>query len=337
VELVTTRGVGDAELGVVDTREVEGTSGLHLAHGEAERPRIGGDVINGSIGEVSAVHFSNYVMVIDVRCVFEERSTINVQSGGIKFVLLSVITISRLTRDKMNGFHWMIEIREVKLGIGVRRWLVLSLGDEELMVVVCEELALFGIEVHIVAVYLGGTTGGVTIAALHTNLDIVVLERHKGKTLRPVLTKEERNHVVVPGVVTLTGIGGDCETGLSTRIPHEGIVDALNVEGVKLRNLLSTNPKSKLGRSGSVLGEETISIGRDIRNISILDPNVAHEITLRANRNGNFVVRTESSDVIQALRLHGEVGVAFIVLTEEADLGITRDVDILGTHRHELN
>ena len=34
---------------------------------------------------------------------------------------------------------------------------------------------------------------------------------------------------------------------------------------------------------------------------------------------------------------HGEVGVAFVVLTEEADLGVTRDVDILGAHRHKLN
>jgi len=296
VKLVTTRGVGDAELGVIDTREVKGPGGLHLAHSQTERPRIGGDIVNGNIGKVGAVHFSNYVVVIDMGCVFEERSTIDVQSGGVKFVLVRVIRISRLTRHEVKRLHRVIEISKVKLCVGIRRWLVLSLSDEELVLVFCEELTLIGVKVHIVAVDLGGTIGGVTITALHTNFDIVILECHEGETLRPVLTKEERNHVVVPGMVTLTGIGGDCETSLSTRIPHESIVNALNVEGVKLRNLLTTNPKSKLGRRGSVLGEETISIGCDIRDVSVLNPDVTHEITLGTNGNGNFVVRTESSD-----------------------------------------
>mgnify|MGYP005991113599 CR=1 FL=1 len=73
---------------------------------------------------------------------------------------------------------------------------------------------------------------------------------------------------------------------------------------------------------------------RDTRG---LDPDVAHEITLGADRDGDFVISTKRTDVIHTFGLHGEVGITLVVLTEEADLGITRDVDILGTHRHELN
>jgi hypothetical protein len=79
VKLVTTRGAGDAELGVIDTREVEGTSGLHLAHGEAEWPREGGKIIEDVVGEIRAVHFRYDVVVIDVRCVSSKRaSTVDV-------------------------------------------------------------------------------------------------------------------------------------------------------------------------------------------------------------------------------------------------------------------
>ena len=78
VELVTTGGVGDDKLGIVDAREVKGASGLHLAHSEAERPRVGGEIIQDVVGEIRAVHFGHDVVMIDVRCVFEKGSTIDV-------------------------------------------------------------------------------------------------------------------------------------------------------------------------------------------------------------------------------------------------------------------
>mgnify|MGYP001052881394 FL=1 len=65
-----------------------------------------------------------------------------------------------------------------------------------------------------------------------------------------------------------------------------------------------------------------------------LNPDVAHEITLRTNGNGDFVGRTKGTDIIHTLGLHGEVGVALVVLTEKADLGVASDVHILSTDRH---
>jgi hypothetical protein len=260
--------------------------------------------------------------------------TVNVERRSIEGVFSRVVGIIGVTRHEVERLHWVVEVAEVKLSVGVRRQLVLSLGDEKFVLIVGEELALISVEVDIVTVDLWGTNGGVIVTALHTNLDIVVLERHEGETLRPVFTEEEGNHEVVTRVVLLTSVRGHSERRLGRGVTHQRIVNTLNVEGVKLRHLLTTNPQLEFGGVGGGTREETVGVTRNVRDEGILDPNVAHEITLRANGNGNLVVRTESTDVVQALRLHGEVGVAFVVLTEEADLGITRDVDILGAHRH---
>jgi len=255
VKLVTTRGVGDAELRVIDTREVEGTSGLHLAHGETERPRVGGNIVNGAVGEVGGVHLSHDVVVIHTRHVLEEGNAVNVEGRGIETIFLVIFQLIGFTRHEVERLHRVVEVAEVKLSVGVRRWLVLSLSDEEFMLVVGEELALISVEVHIVAVDLGGTSGGVTITALHTNLDIVVLERHEGETLRPVFTKEEGNHVVVSGVVLLTGVCGRSERSFGGRVTHESVVNTLNVEGVELRHLLTTNPQLKFSGAGGTGGK----------------------------------------------------------------------------------
>jgi len=79
VKLVTTSGVGKTELRVIDTRKVEGTSGLHLAHGEAERPRIGGKIIDYIIGKVGTVHLWYDIVVIHIRGVFEQRDTVDIK------------------------------------------------------------------------------------------------------------------------------------------------------------------------------------------------------------------------------------------------------------------
>jgi len=114
-------------------------------------------------------------------------------------------------------------------------------------------------------------------------------------------------------------------------------VYTLNEERIKLGNQLSTNPELELSGLRSGRRKQAIGVVLYIGNKSVFDPDVAHEITLRTNRDGDFVVRTEGADVIHTLRLHSEVGITFVVLAEEADLGFARDVDILGTHRHKLN
>jgi hypothetical protein len=67
------------------------------------------------------------------------------------------------------------------------------------------------------------------------------------------------------------------------------------------------------------------------------NPNITQEVTLGPDRDRNLVIGTERTNVIHALRFHGKVGIALVVLTEKANLWITRDVHILGTHGDKLD
>jgi len=200
-----------------------------------------------------------------------------------------------------------------------------------------EVLTFISVKVDVVTIDLGSAPRGEVIPALDTNLNIVILECYERKSLSPVLTKKEGNHVMVASVVFLAGVSSHRERSLSRRIAHEWVVNTLNIEGIEFGHLLTTNPESEFGGVGSGVGEKASRVLLNLGDTISLDPDIAHEVTLGADGNCNLVRSTKSADVIHALRLHGEVGVALIVLTKEADLGVTRDVHILGTHRHELN
>jgi len=310
---------------------------LHLAHGEAERPRVGGEVVENVIGEVSGVHLGYDIVMIDVGRVLEEGDTVDVQGRGVEVEFLTPCGTRRLARNEVKRFHGVVEVAEINFSVGVRRELILSLGDEKFVFGIGEELSLISVKVHVVTEDLGGGGGGITIAALHTNLNIVVLKGYEGQGLSPVLAKEERNHVVVTRVVLLAGVGGNCKRSLSRGIAHERIVNTLDVQRVQLGNLLTTNPESELGWARSIAREKTIGVCHHVGDLCVFDPDVAHEITLGADGDGDFIRSTKGADVIHALRLHGEVGITLIVLAEETDLGVTGDVHILSTDRYELN
>ena len=191
MKLVTTTGVVENKLRVIDAREVKGTRGLHLAHGEAERPRVGGKIIDDVIGEIGAVHLGYDIVVIDIRGVLEKSGTVDVKGRGVEIVLISPTSTSRLTRDNVKRLHRVVKVAEVNIGVGVRSELVLSLCDENLMILIGKELSLIGIEINVVTIDLGGFVGGETIAALDTNLNIVILEGNEGKRLGPILPEEE--------------------------------------------------------------------------------------------------------------------------------------------------
>jgi len=82
VKLVATSGAVEHELGVIDTREVKGPGGLHLAHSQTERPRVGGKIIEDVIGEIGTVHLGNDIMVVDVGSVLEKCGTVDVEGRG---------------------------------------------------------------------------------------------------------------------------------------------------------------------------------------------------------------------------------------------------------------
>jgi len=245
--------VGKGELRVIDTREVQGTGGLHLAHGEAEGPRVGGNVVDCTIGEIGAMHFGDDVMVIHVRHVFEKGGTVDVKRCSVKAVFLDVVGIIGITGHEVEGLDWVIEIAQVNVSIGVGGELVLCLGDEKFVFIVREVLTLICIEVDVVTEHLGGHIGCKSITALDTNFNIVILECDEGERLGPVFPKEEGDHVVVPRVILFPGVGGDSEGSLSRRVPHEGVMNTLNVKGVKCGDQLTTDPKLEFCGAGSGL------------------------------------------------------------------------------------
>jgi len=114
-------------------------------------------------------------------------------------------------------------------------------------------------------------------------------------------------------------------------------VYTLNEEGIELRYLLTTNIKTEFGWVRGILRKETGGVVLYTRDIGSLNPDVTHEVTLGTNRDGNFIVRGESTNVIHTLRLHREVSMAFVILTKKTDLWITSDEYILGSNRHEIN
>jgi len=120
--------------------------------------------------------------------------------------------------------------------------LVLCLGNEKFMFIVCEELALFRVKVDIVTVDPGGVGGNVPIATLDTDLDVVVLKRHEREHLGPVFTEEERNHVMITCVVFLPSVGRESHRRLRGGVTHEWVVYTLNKKRIQLGNLLTTNP-----------------------------------------------------------------------------------------------
>jgi len=213
---------------------------------------------------------------------------------------------------------------------------MLSLCDQNLVFVIDEKGTLIGIQVNVVTPNLGATGWCVTVTALDANLHIVILEGHQWKTLGPVFTEEEWNHVVITAMVRLLVIGCDGARSLRRRITEKGVVYTLDEKGVELRHLLTTDPQAEFSRTRRIRGEQAVRVGLDIGDVSILDPDVTHEVTLRTDRNGNLVIGTEGTDVIHTLGLHCEVSMAFIVLSKKRNLGISSDEYILGTYRHKL-
>jgi len=331
VKLVATSGAVEHELGVIDTREVEGACGLHLAHGETERPRVSGKIIDDVLGEIGAVHLGNNVVVVDVGGVLKESCTVNVERRCTKVVFVRPVTTRRLTRNKMKRFDGVVKVAQINVGISVGSELMLSLGDEEFVLGIGEILALISVKVDVVTKDLGCSVRGKTITALYTDLDVMILKRNEGESLGPIFTKEKGNHVMITSVVLLTGVGGHSERSFSSRVTHEWVVNTLNVEGIELGYLLTTDPKGKCSWVGGVVREKTIRVLLNLRNTISLDPDVAHKITLGTNGDSDLVGITESADVIHALGLHGEVGIALVVLTEKADLRGASDVHILST------
>jgi len=94
-------------------------------------------------------------------------------------------------------------------------------------------------------------------------------------------------------------------------------VNTLNEKRIEVAHFLTTNPKRKLGRAGVVGAKETGRVGTTAADIGGLDPDVAQEITLSAQRNHNLVTTGEGPNIIETLGLECEVRMSLIILMEK--------------------
>lgn len=112
------------------------------------------------------MHLRYNIMMIDVGSILVESGTVNVEGRSAESVLVVPLLASGRTRNKVERFHWMVEVAEIHLGISVGSWLVLGLSEQDLMFIIGEVLALFGIKVNVITINLWSTLRGVTIPAL---------------------------------------------------------------------------------------------------------------------------------------------------------------------------
>tara|TARA_R110002049_G_C9147520_1_gene560032 strand:- start:2313 stop:2756 length:444 start_codon:yes stop_codon:yes gene_type:complete len=132
-------------------------------------------------------------------------------------------------------------------------------------------------------------------------------------------------------------IEGESTRSLGLSILVQNVMDTLDVEGINLGNLLATNPKLELSGSGIILVEETGISGTDATDVFSLNPHITQEITLGLDGNGNLITTSEGTDVIEPFWFDREVGIPLVILSKKRHLGLTSNIDILGTHRHEVN
>jgi len=236
----------------------------------------------------------------------------------------------------------VVKIRKINFGISRGHWLILGLGDENLVFIVDEEFTFIGIEIHVVTKYFHVARRERTPTALHADFDLVILETYERKGLGPVITEKEWKDVVVRVCGRAKSILGDFIEGYGARrlslvILVQEIVNTLNVQGVDLRNLLSTDPELELSSGRFILIEKTEVGITGSTDVFRLDPYVTEKITLGLDGYSDFITATEGTDVIKAFGLDGEISVPLVVLTEKSYLGLTSDVHILSTHRNEVN
>jgi hypothetical protein len=148
---------------------------LRLVHGYTERPSESGDGAESILWEDGAVHLWYNVVVVGSGHILKERCTVNIESGCIESPVSRPLVGVSLRRNNVDGLDWVVEVSKINLGIRGTHELVLSLSEENLVLIVGEEIAFGCIEVHIRTEYLYVAGSKCAIPALHPDLNIVIL------------------------------------------------------------------------------------------------------------------------------------------------------------------
>ncbi len=220
---------------------------------------------------------------------------------------------------------------------------VLELFNEVLVTLLGEAAALLGVEVDVVTPDL--EDGGVEVVGelggeVKVKTDLVVLEGDEGEVKSGVAVEEEDEgeHELggttdgISGHLSPVGLLGLVEAGLRVESPPALVV---------LVDALTTNGKLD-GSDGALGGPATRDVsltgtGRKSGGTLELDVHVTNEITVAGDGDGD-ATRVGNGTVDGLLDvLHSEVSVALVDGLEEGNLGVTGQVDVLGTVGNKLH
>ena len=119
----------------------------------------------------------NHIVVVHVGRVFEEGSTVDVETGGTKLEPVRRViprSIIGVPRHHVQTLAWVVKIGYVHRLVGGREPLILRLSYQYLMFPVGEKFPFVRVEVDVVTEHLRGGTGLETTAALNSNLNFMV-------------------------------------------------------------------------------------------------------------------------------------------------------------------
>jgi len=233
----------------------------------------------------------------------------------------------------------------------------LQLLDQVLVGQLSEASALLGVQEDVVDPHGhggGGDGGGGDTGVVHVDtidlgsqgeveLHLVVLQGNQGQGQAGGLVEEEQQG----HVETLDAGGGGVQGVLAVHeVGHATVVHAVVVHAeqgvvraepvvVVLVDALATD--FQLNVLEHLLGGEEGVVGASrVLGQHELDHDIGDQITVTGDLGGHLVAEADGAVDRLLNRLHGEVGVAAVHGLEESNLGVTGEVNILGTIGHEL-
>ena len=354
VEILTGLGL-EAILTVEDELElVEGTGGEGSGGGTVLNPLAGGDVgISGvttdKLGNArgSAAGGESHGIGTELGgdgVGLEDYGTGSTNIGSeVPKVGVGTRSAGQAPDELLDG----VVVREANLlgttggdGVGTG---MLELLNEVLVTLLGEAATLLSVEVDVVTPDLEdrGAEIGVKLGGeIEVKTDLVVLEGDEGKVKSGVAVEEE-DEGEHDGVV-----GGD---GTGSHLSPVGLLGLVEVElGIEsppalvvLINTLATN--GKLNGRDSTLGSPAAIEGGGTGNgegggLGLkLDVHVTDEITVAGDGDGNATGVGDGTVDSLLNVLHSKVSVALVDGLEEGNLGVTGQVDVLGTVSDKLH
>ncbi len=238
-----------------------------------------------------------------------------------------------------------------RLGAGTGRHRVttrvLDLLDQVLVTLLGEATALLRVQVDVVGPHLerggGVEVGAIVVRQVEVHAHLVVLQGNQGQVQAWVTIEEEQQgqvHTVLRRATQNAWERSHLAVCQLVRLAQEQLGVQAPPRLVVLVNALATDGQLN-GRNGTLsqpVGVVASVVGRQVsRQGRQSHVHVADQVTVAGDRDGHAA--TGSGAAVRRLldQLHREVRVALVHRLEEGNLGVTRQVNILGTVSYKLH